>query len=307
MSIRDIGGLLLLSSIWGAAFMFNDVVVRDVSPMTIVAGRLLIAAVVLIPIAWATSAVLPPRAAWPPILFLAAFNNVVPFALITWAQDSITSSLAATLVATMPLFTLLFVYSLHTERPDVERVFGLLIGFVGTAILIGPDLGDFTSSGTLGEIGVIVAAAFYAISTVVAREKAAGEPLSLASGQMIFGAAMAVPLALAIDGLPRFDIPADAAASWVALGVLPSGLAYVLFFTLVQRITATQLSLVSYLIPIVATLLGWLVLDETIGVNLLAGLGLIIVGVAAVNGVGRQQVAHLLSRDERERVGASRR
>lgn len=299
-------GLLLLSSIWGAAFMFNDIVVRDVPPLTIVAGRLIIAALVLIPIAARVATVFPPRSAWPPILFLAAFNNVVPFALITWAQDSITSSLAATLVATMPLFTLIFVNALHTERPDLERAFGLVIGFVGTAILIGPDVRDITSADTLGQFAVIGAAAFYAISTVVAREKAVGAPLALASAQMIFGVAIAVPLALAVHGIPTFDIPREAAASWVALGVLPSGLAYVLFFVLVQRITATQLSVVSYLIPIVATLLGWLVLNEDIGLNLILGLGLIIIGVAAVNGVGRERMTRLLYRGHRQGVGAPR-
>ena len=286
MGVRPIenAAMLLLGLIWGSAFLFNHVVVREVPPFTIVAGRLVLSAAVLVALVFAAGQKLPPRAMWPVIALIAAVNNVAPFTLITWAQEHITSSLAATLNSTMPLFTLLIAHFTWSERANAEKAAGLAVGFVGALILIGPDITDITSSSTLGEFAVIGGSVCYAAGTVLSREKMHGAPVSLAAGQMIFGALLAIPLALAFDGVPDYTISMKAALSWVAVGVLSSGIAYIIFFTLVQRITATQISVVSYLIPIVATVLGWLVLDESIGVNLFAGLALILIGMTLVNG-----------------------
>ncbi len=287
MKPGQIAAMLVLSAIWGGAFLFIRVVVRDVPPVTVVAGRLAIAALVLAPLAARRGGIMPPRRAWPALIFLSAFNNVLPFSLITAAEQHVSGSLAATLVATMPLFTLIFAVAGRTERPSTEKVAGLIIGFVGTAVLIGADVTDLTDSNTLAEFAVIAASACYAISTVVARQTSRGAPLSLASGQMIFGVMMAAPLALVIDGRPDFGISAEAGASWLALGLLSSGLAYVIFFTLVQSMTATQVAVVTYLVPVVATALGWLLLGESVGPNLVIGLVLVIAGVAATNGALR--------------------
>ncbi len=292
MRPRDTAALLLLSVLWGAAFLFNEEVVASVPPLTVVAGRLIIASCLLVPIVLARARVMPARGVWPALVFTALFNNVIPFTLITSAQEHISSSLAATLIGTMPLFTLVLAMALGAERPGAEKIAGLIVGFVGAVVVIGPSLGDFTDSDTIGQLAVIAASACYAMATIVSRRYARGAPLALAAGQMVIGAAVALPLAVAFDGAPSFDIPAKAAASWLGLGLLSSGLAYIIFFSLVQRVTATQVSVVSYLIPIVATLLGWLVLDETIGLNLFAGLALIVIGVMATNG----SVLHLARR-----------
>jgi drug/metabolite transporter (DMT)-like permease len=132
---------------------------------------------------------------------------------------------------------------------------------------------------------VVAAAASYGLATVVARQKAHGPSLPLASGQIIFAALIAVPLALSVDGAPALDISARAALAWVALGALSTGLAYVIFFSLVQRMSATQISVTTYIIPIIAAVLGWLVLDESIGPN--PDRPVLVVGVAAVNGYVR--------------------
>lgn len=284
MRPRDTAGVLLLSAIWGSAFLFIRVVVKEVPPTTVVAGRLTLAALVVGPLAARRAGVLPPRSSWPVLLFLAVFNNVIPFTLITAAEEHITSSLAAALVAMMPLFTLVFAVAAGSERANAEKVGGLAIGFLGAVVLVGASLTDVTDSSTLGEFAVIVAAACYAVSTVAARQKASGDSLSLASGQMIFAALISLPLAFAVDGRPDLAIPWRAALAWAGLGVLCSAVAYVVFFMLVQRLRATQVAIVTYLVPIVAAVLGWLVLDERIGLNLFAGLALIVLGVAAVNG-----------------------
>jgi drug/metabolite transporter (DMT)-like permease len=291
MKPQDAALLLVLSVIWGSAFTMNDVVVDEVDPLTIVAGRLLLAATLLTAAALIFRGGLAPRSTWGVLFVLAALNNVIPFTLITWAQEHITSSLAATLNATMPLMTFVIAAIAGTERPETDRAFGVALGFVGAIVLIGPDLGDLTSSNALGDLAVLGGSAGYAVSTVIAREKLRGEPMALASGQMIFGALIALPLAFAVHGAPDLSISAKAGLSWVGLGALSSGLAYVIFFTLVQRMSATSVSLVSYLIPVVATILGWTLLDEHIGVNLFVGLALIIAGMVLVNGQFRRRAA----------------
>ena len=296
MRPRETAALLLLSLVWGAAFLFNGEVVGSVPPLTVVAGRLSIAACLLVPVALLRQRSIPQPGIWPVLVFMALFNNVIPFTLITAAQEHISSSLAATLVGTMPLFTLVFAIALGTERPGAEKVAGLVIGFLGAVVVIGPSLGDFTDSNTVAQLAVIAASACYAIATVVARKYARGDPLGMAAGQMVVGAVAALPLAFAIDGAPSFDIPLKAAFAWLALGLLSTGLAYIIFYALVQRLAATQVSMVSYLIPIVATVLGWLVLSETIGISLFVGLVLILIGVVAANGSLRSMIGAMWSR-----------
>lgn len=284
MKPADAAALFVLSLLWGSAFMLNDVVVDEMPPIVSVAARLSIAAVMLATIALISGRGWPPRALWPALLALAVVNNVLPFTLITWAQQHITSSLAATLNATMPLFTFVLAVSIGSERGNLQRAAGLVVGFAGTAILIGPDITDLTNANTLGELAVIAGALCYAVGTIIARQKLSGDPIVIASGQMIFAAAVAIPLTLAVDGVPSADVSLKAAMALLALGVFSSGVAYIIFFTLIQRVSATNVALVSYMIPVVATLLGWLILDERIGLNLFVGLALILAGMAAVNG-----------------------
>ena len=195
----------------------------------------------------------------------------MPFSLITWSEEHIASSLAATINATMPLFTFAIAIALSVERPTFDRALGLFVGFVGAVVLVNPSLSDLTSSSTLGEFAVIAASASYALSTVLARDRLnVGDPLAFAAGQVAAGAIIAVPLALIIDGTPHLHLSAGAALSWVALGLVCTAVAYVIFFSLVQRISATQVALVSYIIPVVATILGWAALGEHIGYTLLA-------------------------------------
>lgn len=278
---------MLLGLIWGSAFLLIDVAVDEVEPLTMVAGRLILAGVMLTTIALAAGKGLPPRSMWGLLVAMAILNNAVPFTLITWAQQHITSSLAATLNATMPLFTFVIAAAIRTERATPERMFGLIVGFAGAAVVIGPDLTDLTSSNTLGDLAVIGGALGYAASAILARERASGDPWVLSSGQMVVGACIMTPIALIFDGAPDTDVSAKAALAWAGLGVFSSGFAYIVYFTLIQRVSATNVALVSYLIPVVATVLGVLVLDEPLGVNLFVGMALIIVGMMAVNGTLR--------------------
>ena len=298
MRARDFGWLLLLGIIWGAAFLFINVVVDDVPPLTVVAGRMLLAAAALLVVLAATGRGMPARSLWPLLVVLGVINNVLPFALITWSEQHIASSLAATLNATMPLFTFAIAVALAVERPSVDRALGLVVGFAGAIVLLNPSFGDLTSSSALAEFAVIAASACYALATVLARDRLhEGDPLAFAAGQLTAGAVIATPLALAVDGTPHLHVGAGAALSWAALGIVCTAVAYVIFFRLVQRISATQVALVSYIIPIVGTLLGWAALGEHVGWTLIAGLVLILAGLAIVNGTSRTLLDRALHRD----------
>ncbi len=308
MKARDLALLLLLGVIWGSAFLFIRVAVRDVPPLTLVAGRLLLAAAALLVLLRATGRAFPPRATWPVLLLLGVTNNVLPFSLITWSEERIASGLAGTLNATMPLFTFAIAMSLRAERLSFDRAVGLAIGFAGALIIINPTLHDLTSASKLGEFAVIAASASYAFSTVVARARLReGDAIGFAAGQLAAGALVAVPLALAVEGAPHLRVSTGAALAWVALGLLCSALAYIIFFTLVQRVSATQVALVSYVIPVVATVLGWAVLGERIGYGLLGGLAVILVALAIVNGNARAVVDHVRARRGPSRMPALRR
>lgn len=270
--------------IWGSAFLLTDVLVEDVAPATIVAGRLLIATAVLGAIVLVTRRGAPARGMWPLLALLGLTNNLLPFTLITWAQQHITSSLAGTLNATMPMITFVVAVALASERMEPVRALGLLVGFAGAAVLIGPDLSDITSSNALAELAVIGGSTGYGVSTVLARRGLHGDSISLGAAQNAVAACYAVPFALLVDWPVSISAGPREATAWIALGVFSSGVAYIIYFTLVQRVSATSVAVVSYLIPVVATLLGWWVLDESVGANLIVGLVLIVGGMVAVNG-----------------------
>ncbi len=279
------GALLVLSIVWGSAFLFNAVTVEEVPPLTAVAGRFIMSATLLAVFAALARSGLPrERGIWRALLVLAVINNLLPFTLITWAQQHVEVSVAAILNGSMPLFTAVIASAATDERLDFERAAGIAVGFAGVVALVGPSLSDLTESSTLGQLAVVAASVGYGASTVYARHNLYGNPVGLAAGQMLLSAAIMAPIALAVDRPFDLSPSGGAMGSWLALGLMGSGLAYAVFYWLIQRITATQASMVAYVIPLVATFLGWAVRDERLGPNALLGLALVLVGVAAANG-----------------------
>jgi drug/metabolite transporter (DMT)-like permease len=278
--------LVTLSIIWGSAFMMIDVALDDVPPLTLVAGRVVGAFLFLLSVLLITGKSLPrDLRSWRALAFLGVVNNAWPFLAITWGQERVDSNLAAILVASMPLSVTVIAHFWIDERLTLERAIGVLVGFGGVFLLIGGDLGDITGSGTLGQLAVIGGAVGYAIGTVFARHYLQdAEPLETAAGQTLVASLVMIPLALLID--QPFDIRPDAASglSWVGLALGASGIAYLIYFRLVSDVSATQASMVTYLIPVTAVILGVLVLDETVELSSLGGLALIIAGIWFVNG-----------------------
>lgn len=282
--------------------MLVKVSLDEVPPLTLVAGRLAGAALFLAIVLLLT------RRAWPRdgrtwriFLLLALANNIWPFTLITWGQQHIDSSLAAILTASMPLSTIVLAHLWHEEQLSPDRVLGVLVGFGGVILLVGADLRDITSSSTLSQLAVIGGVLGYSFGAVFARKYVrGGDPAVYSAGQMLMAAIVMTPVALGVDRPFDLDISLKVALAWGALGIVMSGLAYILFYWLIRHITATQSSMVTYLIPITAIFWGVVVLDEELAATSLAGLAIIIAGVWLVNGGGQW----LRERVQGERVEA---
>lgn len=285
MSTRATALLVALGCVWGASFLFIKVIVEEASPLELVAGRLLLGSLtvsVVLAVRGVSIRRSPSRLA--PIAALAVLSNIVPFALIAWAEKHVETGVAAVLNSTMPLFTALFAAAfLNEERFSPASVAGLAAGFAGVAVLTGGDLLDVTSDHVLGELAVIGGSACYGLGAVYGRTILRSEdPLSLTALQLIIGAMVAAPLAVGVEGTPELGLGVKGWLSLLALGVIATGVAQLVYFWLLDQAGSVRASLVTYIIPIVALFLGWAVLDEGIGVNTVLGAALIIGGVAAV-------------------------
>lgn len=289
MNRADWAILLLLAVIWGGAFFFIAVAVREVPPITYVWLRVSFAALALwLYVWWRGGGLGLPRSAWRSILLLALLNNVVPFLLFGWGQTQIASGLASILNATTPIWGVVVAHLFTTdERMTPRKVAGVLLGFGGVAAMIGPDVLRSLGTDTLAQLACVVASLCYALAGVWARRfKGQGlSPLSVSTGQLTVGAALMLPLALLIDQPWLMAMPsAGAIAAILALAVVCSALGYVLYFKLIDTAGATNALLVTLLVPPVAILLGWLFLGEGLAQRDFIGLALIAAGLAAIDG-----------------------
>lgn len=284
--------LLLLGAVFGSAFLFMKVLLEEMGPLTLVAGRLILGSIAMLavmafrrePFHWSL-----PLAA--KVSLLSALSMVVPFALIAWAEQHIDSGIAAALISTMPLFTAFFAAAVFAdERLTLGRLAGLTAGFAGVVTLAGGEV-NFTDSSMLGQLAVVGAAASYGAGAVYARALLRSEkPLALGSLELITGTAMALPLAFALEGEPSLAISLKAWGALLALGVAGTGLAFVGYLWLVENAGSVRASLVTYVVPVVGLFLGWAVLDERLGLGAVLGTALIILGVASIM-MGRAQTS----------------
>jgi len=281
--------LVTLALIWGGAFFFIGVAVRHIQPLTYVWLRLTIAAAAM----WLFLKVRGeplglPRQVWGSILLLALLNNALPFTLFGWGQTHIASGLAAILNATTPIWGVIVAHFLtHDERMSPRKIGGVLLGFAGVATMIGPTLLSSLGTSALAQLACVTAALSYALAAVWARRfKRLGlSPMSVTTGQLTAGAAIMLPLALFVD--QPWTHPFPPLTAWgaiVALALLCTAFAYILYFGLIETSGATNALLVTLLVPPVAILLGGLFLGESLAPQDFVGLGLIALGLAAIDG-----------------------
>jgi drug/metabolite transporter (DMT)-like permease len=281
--------LLFLALIWGGAFFFIGVAVRHVPPLTYVALRLIIGAGGLWTyLAFTGERMRLPRQVWASILLLALLNNALPFTLFGWSQTHIASGLASILNATTPIWGVVVAHFLtRDERMSPRKLAGVLLGFGGVAVMIGPSLLSSLGSSGLAELACVAASLSYALAAVWARRfKRLGiSPFSVTTGQLTAGAIMMLPLSIIVDKpWTRPLPPITALGAIAALALLCTALGYVLYFRLIDRAGATNALLVTLLVPPVAILLGGMFLGETLAPQDFAGLALIALGLAAIDG-----------------------
>lgn len=289
MGLAEWAMLVALSVLWGGSFLFNGMLVKVWPPLTIVAGRVALAALALWLVVRILGIAVPKsRQAWLAFLGMGLLNNVVPFSLIVWGQTHIASGLAAILNATTPLFGVVVAHFLTAdEKLTANRAAGLAVGFAGVVVMVGPSALGRAGNDLFGELAVLGAALSYAFAGVFGRRfKAMGmPPLVPAAGQVTASALLLVPVALLVDR--PFGLPAPGAEAWAALfglAILSTALAYILFFRILASAGATNLMLVTILIPPSAILLAALVLGEQLEARHFAGMALIGLGLAAIDG-----------------------
>ncbi len=288
MGAREWAMLIILSILWGGSFFFVGVAVTDLPPLTLVALRVGLAAIALWGIVFALG-LRPPTnpTIWLAFVAMGLLNNVIPFVLIVWGQTQIASGLASILNAATPLFTVVVAgLLLPDERATPLKLIGVAIGFIGVVVMLGTPSTD-NGATILAQLAVLAAALCYALAGVYGRRfrTLAVKPIITAAGQVTASTLLLIPLTLAVDG--PLDIAAPRLVSWgaiVGLALLSTVVAYVLYFKLLESAGATNLLLVTLLIPVSAILLGALLLDEVLQPVHFIGMALIAVGLSAIDG-----------------------
>ena len=291
--------LLVLSVLWGGSFYFAKIAVLEIPPLTLALGRVSIAAAALAVVARAIGEPFPrDGATWRWLAVMALFNNAMPFALLFWGQLHISIGLASILTATSPLFGVLVAHVLtHDDKLSAGRAVGLIAGFAGVVVLLGPDMLKEVGTNLLAELAALAAAAFYAIGAVLARRLRGLPPIMMATGQLTMSTVLLLPIVLLFDR-PGAILTASstAIAALLALALLSSSLAYLIYFRLIARAGATNALIVTFLIPVSAILLGIVLLDESLDARQVAGMAAIFIGVAAIDGRSARFMARTLRR-----------
>ncbi len=280
--------LLVLSILWGGSFFFFKILVADLPLFTVVLGRVGLAALALNVFLFARRDYMPSSVRlWRQFLAMGMLNNVIPFTLIVFGEIRIASGMASILNATTPLFTVIAAHFLTTnERLSWPKALGVLFGFLGVAVLIGPDaLSGLAQGDLVGEGACLLAALTYGFAGIYGRRFKGVPPLKVATGQITASTIILLPIAAAVDR--PWMLPAPDPHIWAAflgIALLSTALAYMLYFRILATAGATNLLLVTFLLPISALLLGVLVLGETITGRSFGGMILIGMGLAAIDG-----------------------
>jgi drug/metabolite transporter (DMT)-like permease len=289
MNVGEWLTLLLLSVLWGGSFFFAAVLIKTLPPFTIVFLRVGLAAVILNGLLKALGMTMPDtNSAWLAFTGMGLLNNAAPFCLVVWGQSHIASGLAAILNATTPVSTVLVAHFFTgDEKISGNRLLGIALGFFGVTVLIGPEALQGLGTNVLAQIAVLTAAVFYAFAGVYGRRfKRMGiAPIQTATGQVTASAVMLFPIAMFVD--QPWALPMPALPAWAAIigsATLSTALGYVLYFRLLSTAGATNLLLVTFLIPVSAILMGTFGLGEHLDVRHFVGLALIGAGLAAIDG-----------------------
>ena len=281
--------LSALAAVWGGAFFFNAIAVKELPVLTIVVARVGLAALALLAVLKVAGIRMPSdRRVWIAFFGMGLLNNVIPFSLIVWGQQHIASGVASILNASTPLFTVILAHMMTSdEKLSGGRLFGVLAGLGGVAIMIGGDAVQALGAGVLAQLACLAAAVSYGFAGIFGRRfRAMGAaPMATAAGQLVASSILLLPMMLVLDrpwSLPAPSI--NTIAALIGIATLSTAFAYVLFFRLLATAGASNTSLVTLLIPVSAILLGTAFLGETLELRHIAGMAMIGLGLAAIDG-----------------------
>lgn len=289
MSIVEWGMLLALSVLWGGSFFFTGVAVKELPPLTIVVCRVALAAITLLVVLRIMGLKMPTdRRVWVAFFGMGFLNNVVPFSLIVWGQVYVASGVASILNATTPLFTVVVAHWLtHDEKMTIPRFIGVISGLVGVAIMIGEEAILSLGVNTVAQFAILGAAISYAFAGTYGRRfRAMGvTPIATATGQVTASSILLLPIVLWVDQPWTLPMPSlSTVGAVIGIAILSTALAYILYFKILATAGATNLLLVTFLIPVSAIVLGVLVLGEVLLLKHLMGVACIGMGLAMIDG-----------------------
>ena len=287
MNRREWAMLVTLSVLWGGSFFFAEIALESLPPLTIVTLRVGLAAITLWLVVLALKLPIPNSPPiWIAFLTMGLLNNVLPFSLIVWGQSQISSGLAAILNATAPLFGVIVAgILLRDESATPLKITGVVIGFAGVIVMM--DLSSIATSSLLAQLAILAAALSYACASVYGRRfKATGlNPILVAAGQVTGSTLLLLPIALWVDGNDHYaNVPAQVWAAIISLAMFSTAAAYILYFKLLASAGATNILLVTLLVPVSAILLGWLFLEESLQTPHIIGMAMIALGLSAIDG-----------------------
>ncbi|HAW17099.1 DMT family transporter [Oceanospirillaceae bacterium] len=287
MNRREWAMLVTLSVLWGGSFFFAEIALESLPPLTIVTLRVGLAAITLWLVVLALKLPIPNSPPiWIAFFTMGLLNNVLPFSLIVWGQSQISSGLAAILNATAPLFGVIVAgILLRDESATPLKITGVVIGFAGVIVMM--DLSSIATSSLLAQLAILAAALSYACASVYGRRfKATGlNPILVAAGQVTGSTLLLLPIALWVDGNDHYaNVPSQVWAAIISLAVFSTAAAYILYFKLLASAGATNILLVTLLVPVSAILLGWLFLEESLQTPHIIGMAMIALGLSAIDG-----------------------
>lgn len=285
--------LLVLSTVWGASYSFIKVGVETISPVTLIAARTLIAgAILLAVIRWRGLRLPRDRRTWGRFLVQACLNSVVPFTLIAWAQQTTDAGLATILNATTPIFAfLLTVLVVRHEAVTGRKLFGVAAGLVGICLIIGVEALGGLGRELLAQLAIVAASVCYAGAAIFGKGFKDLDPMMPAAGSLICGAFVLVPASLLVDQPWRLEPSSASVLALIALAVVSTALAFVIYFRLVQTLGSVGTTAQSYLRVPIGVAIGMVFLGETLSPTAWIGLGCVVAGVIAMTLPARRRAA----------------
>jgi drug/metabolite transporter (DMT)-like permease len=282
----DYGLLLTLAAIWGSSFVFIKVGVAEVPPVTLTAVRLALAAMFMAGVMMMRGSRFPlNRSAWAMLAGSALIGNALPFALIAWGQQGIPSATSAILMGIMPLITMVVAHAFtEDEKVNARKAAGLLTGFIGLIVLVGPEALNGLTSSFVSQLALLGAATCYGFNAVLIRRMMAADRVAAVTAVMTMAAAMVIPFAFVLEEPLAVEAHWQSWAVVIALGLVHTAIATVVMFSIVGRAGASFFSQINLLVPVAGVAWSAMLLAERPGLNALAALALIVLGILIARG-----------------------